>query len=207
MNTLNISQVARRGAFLGGITSEVRSRAAALLRQATGTVLDVGCGNALLFAEAGDLGGLRRIGLDGDLTLLREARAVLADNGVSGVHLALGDGFRLPFRAGVADVVLLLNTLVNLPSDDLAERLLRALMAVCRPGGRLVFDIRNGSNPLLRVRYALHNLRGDFSTRAHGLGRIRRLCAANGFEVLRAGPIGLRWMPWAYLIEAVKRET
>ncbi|MSS70947.1 MAG: class I SAM-dependent methyltransferase [Candidatus Latescibacteria bacterium] len=203
--SVNVSRVARRGAFLGGITSQVRSRAAALLRQASGTVLDVGCGNALLFAEAGEGADLRRVGLDGDPALLREARAVMADNGVSGAHLVRGDAFRLPFRAGAAEVVLLLNTLVNLPSDDLAERLLRGLMEVCRPGGRLIFDIRNGSNPLLRLRYALHNLRGDFSTRAHRLARIRRLCAANGFEIVRAEPVGLRWMAWAYVVEAQKR--
>jgi len=204
---LNVSRVARQGAFLGGITSEVRSRAAGLLRHAKGTVLDVGCGNALLFAEAGVRPGLRRVGLDGDAALLVEGREVLADNGVSDACLVRGDAFRLPFRAGSADAVFLLNTLVNIPSDDLAERLLRGLMGVCGPGGRLVFDIRNGSNPVLRIRYALHNLREDFTTRGHSLAWVRRLCAANGFEVVRADPIGLRRVAWAYLIEAVRRET
>jgi SAM-dependent methyltransferase len=205
VNALNVSRVARQGAFLGGITSEVRSRAAALLRGATGTVLDVGCGNALLFAEAGEGSDLRRVGLDGDLALLREARGVMADNGVSGVRLVKGDAFHLPFRAGAGDAVLLLNTLVNVPSDDLGERLLRGLMGVCRPGGRLIFDVRNGSNPLLWLRYAFHNLREDFTTRTHGLAWARDLCAANGFEVVRAEPVGPRWMAWAYLVEARKR--
>lgn len=203
--SVNVSRVARQGAFLGGITSEVRSRAAALLRQATGTALDVGCGNALLFAEAGERVGLQRIGLDGDAALLREGRGVMADNGVSGARLVRGDAFHLPFRAGAADIVLLLNTLVNIPSEDLTERLLNALMEVCRPGGRLIFDIRNGWNPLLRVRYALHNLRGEFPTRTHSLARMRRLCAVNGLEVVRAEPVGPRRMAWAYLVEARKK--
>ncbi len=203
---MNISRVARRGAFLGGITSEVRSRAAALLGGARGTAIDVGCGNALLFAEAGEVAGLRRIGLDGDAALLREARGGMTDNGIAGVRLVRGDAFAPPFREASADVVLLLNTLENIPSDDLTERLLRALMALCGPRGRLIFDFRNGWNPILRVRYVFHNLRTDFTTRTHRLGRLRRVCAANGFEVVRAEAVGPRWMAWGYLVEARKYE-
>ncbi len=204
---LDTSRVARRGAFLGRITSEVRSRAAALVRASQGRVIDVGCGNALLYAEAGVSVRLLRVGLDGDGDVLKEGREVMADNGISGVRLVRGDAFALPFREGAADVVLLLNTLVNIPSDDLTERLLRGLMAACRPGGRVVFDFRNGANPLLRLRYALHNRREDFTTRTHSLGRLRRFCADNGFEVVRADPVGPGWMAWGYLVEAVKREA
>ena len=199
---LDLSGVRRPGAFLGGITSRVRTLAAGLLRATRGTLLDVGCGNALLFAEAGGGPGLTMIGVDQDPRLLREARGVLADNGVHGVRLVRGDAFALPFRPGSADAVALLNTLVNLPSEAQAQGLLKSLMAICKPGGRVVFDIRNRANPLLRVRYAVHGLRADFTTRGHGLGWVRRVCEECGFELVRAEPIGPGWMPWAYLLEA-----
>ena len=201
---LDVSRVGRRGAFLGTIASQIRSRTAEILRGKSGTVLDVGCGNGLLFAELGAPTNLRMVGLDEDLPLLREGLGVMEDNGMSDANLVKGDAFRLPIKDKAADFVVVLNTLMNFVSNDQAERLLKVLFTVCKDDGRLIFDVRNGSNPLLRLRYAIHNLRGDFKIRSYRLRWIRRVCESNGFDLARAEPLGT-WIPRAYLIEARKQ--
>jgi len=204
--SLDTSAVTRPGAFLGGITTSVRDRAVARFDGADpGRTLDVGCGNGLFFAALGQSAQAYH-GLDADRLLLREARRVFADNGIARTSLVEGDLADLPYLTGSFDYVFFLNTLVNIPSEEATAGLLDELARVCRPGGRIFLDIRNGRNPWLRARYWWHNHREDFITRGHDLGRIRNAFLARGFGPVEVHTIGLRIpvMAWAYVLEATK---
>src|SRR5262249_38250602 len=73
------------------------------------------------------------------------------------------DARALGFRPGSFDLVLSTSTLD--PFDD--ERDIGAAFAairdVLRPGGRFLITLDNPANPVLRVRHAIHNLRGPVS--------------------------------------------
>lgn len=192
---METSAVARPGAFLGQISSNVRTTAATICRDsAPGTILDVGCGNGLLFAEIGNV-GTRFFGVDADPQLLVEGRRILEDNEVGPAQFALGDAGHLPFLAATFDKVLLLNTLINIPTDALAAAFLAELVRITRPGGEVIVDIRNNANLPLRARYWLHNRRADFTTRGHGLRQVRGVFAALGCEVGTVHRIG-PWLPF-----------
>ena len=79
-------------------------------------------------------------------------------------------------------------------------------MRVCRPGGRIFVDFRNGGNPYLRLRYWWHNLREAFTTRAYHLSQISGVFAANGFAIGEVWPIGPRlpFGSFAYLLEVTR---
>jgi ubiquinone/menaquinone biosynthesis C-methylase UbiE len=200
---VDVRRVTHKKAFLGGVSSRVRETAAAMCESVGGVILDVGCGNGLLFAV---MEGDRtiRIGVDRSMPLLKEGREVLKDNEITDVHLVRGDGFRLPLKQMCAERVLLLNTLLNIPTTCEVERLLHEAMIVCRPGGRLIVEIRNEENPYLRLKYWLHSLRHTFPTRAYRLSTIRTFLEAHGLRIVRVKALGipLRMAAFSYVIEA-----
>ena len=200
---LDTSSVQRPGAFLGRITRTIRHLAASRLGAGdAGPILDVGCGNGLLFAAL-DAPDARLVGVDLDLELLDEARRVLADNRVGSVWLARSKAEDLPFRDRAFGTVYFLNTLYNVPDREGVDRILGELMRVCRPGGRILLDIRNSGNPYLRLKYWWHNLWADFRTRTYYPRQIRRLFEAHGFEAVAQDPVGPRFPfgPVAYVLE------
>ena len=77
--------------------------------------------------------------------------------------LIRGDSFQLPFKPETFDRVVCVNTLLNLASLDIIETLLVELMRICKPNGKLLVEIRNQSNPYIRLKYWMHAKRGKNS--------------------------------------------
>jgi len=207
--SLDTASVQRPGAFLGKITSAVRELAARQVDlSAPGLILDVGCGNGLLFAETKLVSGWS-VGMDLDLELLQEGRRVLSDNRIENACLVQGNAGDLPFRSGVFDSVFLLNTLINIPDDHVVRRFLDELIRVCRPEGRIFVDIRSRSNSYLRLKYWWHNRTADFRTRAYHARELDGIFAANGFRVVARHAVGSRlpFGPFSYLLEARRAPT
>src|SRR5262249_15624839 len=95
--------------------------------------LDVGCGTgflALLLAEAGHRAG----GVDAVDEMLRQAWSKAGDLGLS-VPFRLADADALPFAGGSFDLVVERHVVWTLPDP---AGVLRELLRVLRPGGRLV---------------------------------------------------------------------
>ena len=202
---LRTQSVARAGAFLGKITKAVRNLAVERYGSADGTTLDVACGNGLFFAAL-PVTGSRLFGSDLDLGLLLESRAIFKDNNLTGVRLSRADAAHLPYRSETFDNIFFLNTLINISDDLIVTYILRELMRVCRPGGRVFVDFRNGRNPVLKLRYWLHNFLADFTTRGYDFRQIAGAFETSGFTpvqihvAMRRFPIG----SLAYLVEAHK---
>ncbi len=93
-------------------------------------VLDLAAGTATSSAALART-GVEVVGCDFSLGMLR----VGARAGHEGVRLVAGDGTRLPFRDGAFDAVTISFGLRNTADADLV---LRELLRVTRPGGRLV---------------------------------------------------------------------
>jgi ubiquinone/menaquinone biosynthesis C-methylase UbiE len=199
--------VSRPGAFLGQISSEVRSIAAEQCRSATGQILDVGCGNGLLFAELGQLDA-GRVGVDERLDLLSEGVSVLRDNDVTGVFLTQSNAQSIPFPDGTFDKVLFLNTFMVLHQDKTVSEIVAELARVTAPGGRIIADIRNNGNLILRTRYWINNRLGGFVARGYDIRQISGLFEAQNCKIGTTHSIG-PWLPFgpsAIVLEAEKLE-
>lgn len=201
---LDTSAVQRPGAFFGHITQTVRELAAQYFSEAQkGMTLDVGCGNGLFFASLPQPTG-RLVGADMDFQLLIEAKQIFTDNDIEQADMIRGDVTTLPFADGAFDNIFFLNTLINIPTDEMVDHLLNELMRICKPGGRIFIDIRNGGNPLLRLRYWLHNRRENFVTRGYHLRQIGGTFATKGFHISRKTRIGspIPLLALGYFLEA-----
>lgn len=92
-------------------------------------------------------------GLDASALMLRCARAVLHEAGVT-APLVRGDAAHLPFADNSFDVVMLLfNSFGYFAEDGQNERVLRETARVLRPGGRLFLDTRNREFQILYAPY------------------------------------------------------
>ncbi len=198
---MNLSSVSRKKAFLGNITTSVRDKAWDLCCNHE-TILDVCCGNGLLFLNTMTRKFL--VGIDKSEELLREAKKIFQDNAIEGVQLIRGDAFRLPFKPETFDRVVCINTLLNLPSLDAVEALLVELMKICKANGRLIVEIRNHDNPYIRFRYWTHARRQRFPIKAYTIEDISYIFRRHNFHCTQIVPVGypIKFAAKAFLLEA-----
>jgi ubiquinone/menaquinone biosynthesis C-methylase UbiE len=105
------------------------------------TVLDVGCGSGVLDRWlARHTGGANRIvAVDIHRTLLREAMALAQKEGLEGIiEFREGNAEALPFPDNSFDVVMSATVMELLDAD----RMLRELVRVAKPGGRVAVVVR-----------------------------------------------------------------
>ncbi|HET9061209.1 MAG TPA: methyltransferase domain-containing protein [Acidimicrobiales bacterium] len=99
----------------------------------TGTIVDVGCGNARELKYLVASGKCRNgIGVDLSAGMLASAQGPLATDGLSFVQ---GDAEHLPVRAGAADAVLAMHMLYHVPNP---EQAIAELRRVVRAGGTVL---------------------------------------------------------------------
>ncbi len=199
---MNLSGVSPKKAFLGNITTAVRNKAWELCHDYE-TILDVCCGNGLFFLKEWTNKRLL-VGIDKSEELLQEAKRIFTDNSIEGVSLIRGDAFQLPFKPETFDRVVCVNTLLNIASLDAIEALLAELMRICKPNGRLLVEIRNQSNPYIRLKYWMHSRKQKFPVRAYKAGDISDIFERHEFHCTEIVPIGcpIEFIAKAFLIEA-----
>jgi len=66
-----------------------------------------------------------------------------------------GDARQLPFEDGFFDTVVCINFFICQRSPEDVRRILFEAARVLSPGGRLIVEIRNRNNILLRLKYGL----------------------------------------------------
>ena len=182
--------------FHGPLSERIRSQVVTYCSQLSGHLLDVGCGNGLLFDDLATYAALKCYGVDRSVELLTAVRQrrqgeVGCTNGMM-VHL--------PFNRGSFEVVTCLNTLLNLPSLDVVSAALHEMMRISTT--HVIVDIRNGDNPYMRMKYWWHGRSADFSTVAYRLKDIESVFQSGGFRIEQAFPIGINLRPlaWGYIL-------
>jgi ubiquinone/menaquinone biosynthesis C-methylase UbiE len=192
----------------GPLSDRIRDAAVALLSERpNGPILEVGVGEGLLAREV-----IRRrisgriIGVDILCESLKRAGEKI---GVPGTFVGVcAGGDVLPFKRSLFSRVVCINTLHNQPSWSEVESMVSAAGALVKEGGSLIFDIRNGWDPLISWAYRYSTV-FDPSTkrlpvRAYRLGRIRGLLVRHGFRIVRKTGIyyPFWFLPSAFVIEA-----
>ena len=121
--------------------TEVAFAEEALQLQPANSLLDLGCGpgrHAVEFARRGYEVHAQDLSSD-YLTLAQEAAAV-ADVGIVSVH---SDMRHIPFTARFDAVINMFSAFGYLESEDEDSRVLKAVAAALKPGGRLLLDMIN----------------------------------------------------------------
>jgi SAM-dependent methyltransferase len=155
-----------RASELGRITDRIEER---LVLELVGSVagkqvLDVGCGDGVLAVHLAEAGGIVT-GLDAKPGMLAAARQRSNTSGAAAAFVE-GDAQSLPFANGSFDVVMAVTVLCFVAD---AERAVREMARVLRPGGRLVL----GELGRASLWAAKRRLSGWLGSRTWGSARFR----------------------------------
>jgi ubiquinone biosynthesis O-methyltransferase len=171
-----------RASELGRITDRIEEkRLVELIGPVAGKrVLDVGCGDGVLSLRLAEAGGIVT-GLDADPAMLTAARQRAATPGAA-ITFVQGDARSLPVADSSFDVVVTVTVLCFIVD---AERAVKEMARVLRPGGRLVIG-ELGRFSLWAAKRRVSGWLGSHTWRkAHfrTAGELRRIALAAGLEV------------------------
>ena len=191
----------KKSPFSGYLSRKVRNKVSNLLASVEGIILDVACGNGLFFLEHKTDRSVKFIGVDILYKLLSEAKT---NKGQYNVSLALSDAFVLPFKKRKFDAVLCLNTTINLKSKQQLNSLILELTTNCSPNGRIIIDIRNSDNVLMKIKYAVFSLIEHFPLQSFSIDYVQSILKKTGFEVKKIEAVGIpqKRLAWGYIIVA-----
>lgn len=171
--------------FRGYILGKVLKEAEKVCRDFNGRILDLGCGRGEFLKSLTSYPDLRVFGLD-----IRERQLFYAKG--SGVPLVRGNMFFLPFKDSAIDTVTCLNTIFNFDSLQTLKPGFREILRVMKNRGRIVIDIRNRKNPVLRIKYWWHMSRGHFPTMSYIPQEVRKEFEGLGCDLERIEPVGMK---------------
>lgn len=125
------------------------------------------------------------VALDMTPNMLREARALRAERGITNLAFCAGDAEAIPFAGGAFDLVTCRHAAHHFPALSQA---LREMARVLRPGGRVVFDDTCApEEPAVEAVMNDWELRRDPSHVAnHPPSRLRRMLEHSGLAVREA---------------------
>jgi len=209
MKELNLLKISKPKAFLGKTTTKVRKIAVKLALEYKGNILDVGCGNCLLFLEL--LSKYRfdhkiLYGLDIKYDLLKEATDISKDNLLPLPNLINGDGTSLPFKNKSFNIIFCLNSFVNFNKDTI-EKLLSEFSRVVKDDCIIIFDIRNKRNILLNIKYKISQLKIPLKIRTYSISELKPILNKYNFSIKKI--INVRLTPFIIIdkIIILKKET
>jgi len=140
----------------GVLHNEVRTKVLELCDREQGHAVEVGCGEGLFLVKLAEkYPHLNICGIDNWEAILEVAKERLEKKGFKNVTVSRADALSLPLADQSFDLVVCINLVVNLPSEEHFRKCLRELDRICKKGGKIIFDVRNGDNPLLCLKYRL----------------------------------------------------
>jgi len=176
----------------GAWPAQIRDRVLGLCCKRTGNLLDLGCGEGFFISALLCEGvNVTIYGLDNFEKNIIHARERLKDKRV---NLLLGDAAATPFKDGFFDTIVCNNFFIMLNSNDIARQILHEAARIIKPGGQIIFEIRNSLNPLIRIKYKLAKFY-DETVKNHPLKTYRPQdielwLKEAGFTVTRISSIG-----------------
>lgn len=204
-------QEARDEYTTGWLPRLVREEVARRLAGKTGRLLDIGCGEGLLFAGVcRSAPGLDITGIDPWEGILMRSRMRIAEEGLSSVKLVRADAMALPFPDGTFGFAACANIALNLPDKGAVSAMLAEAVRVVRPGGSVFVDFRNRLNPLIRIGYMLaplHDPELSVPINSYRPGEVAGMFPAGSVERLTLTGLGMGLGPLSPVIfaEAMKR--
>lgn len=200
-----------RGEYSAGYWQhQVRKLALDLTKKSSGRVLEIGCGEGLFLEQMMIQNpALEVYGLDLRSDLLEKAKSRLADLGK--VDLRLADALNLPYSDNFFDTVVCVNVFFNLAGQAQFKQIFSQAARVCKKGGKIIFDIRNKRNLLLRLKYALAKYYDatvkNLPLTTYDPAEVKKMAIDAGFKLNAKSKINLffgRFFPVIIIFEAQK---
>ncbi|MCK5214806.1 MAG: class I SAM-dependent methyltransferase [Candidatus Omnitrophica bacterium] len=208
------SKPEERGEYSSGKwQEEVRQQALNLSNIEEGALLEVGCGEGLFLIKAAQTHTHLNIrGIDRWQEILDKTQKKIDEGHLENIQLTHADGTHIPFDDSSFDVIVCINVFFNLPTDEIFHQVLQEISRVCKPGGKIIFDIRNSSNPLLNIKYKLAKYYDetvkDLPLRTYSLKEVENLLQKYHWHINKEVPVSFpknKWSP-IFVIEAGKLE-
>ena len=150
-------RLADKYGFPQGMEEVNRRKLAPLVRDMSGPVLDVGCGTGTFIEKYLDPARHTVVSADFSANMLGHTRRLLKGQFNKCLFLTQALAQELPFRDGLFQGCVCVNTLHNMPGWEDVERAVSEMARVLRPGGRLLIEFRNRLNPTRRRISALYD--------------------------------------------------
>ena len=179
----------------GYLPRTIIKAAAGILKGYEGKIADIACGTGVLLKELGERYKERIIGVDSDQKHVITARQ-------EGMHVVEGNMFKLPFEDVSFDLAVCFNTLMNFSSlAELGPAFLE-MARITRDGGRIMVDIRNKLNPVMRLKYWLHMRKRGFAAVSYSTAEIETAMRAVGCRLVLQHAVGMNnpYLAWGYIM-------
>lgn len=151
------SKPEQRGEYSAGYWQErVRRETFLLSGGAKGKILDIGCGEGLFLLKLAKQNPEAEFwGIDNNPLRLEEIGQKCREENLKNINLSLQDSASLNFGDEYFDSVICINVFMNMESLKEVKRTLEQMKRVCKKSGKIIFDFRNGNNPLFLIKYGL----------------------------------------------------
>ena len=155
----------------------------------------------MLFKETRDDSNKSIFGIDISWNQIIDAKA-------KGVPVVMGNILEMPFKNRIFDTAVCLNTIYNFSSLPEFEPAFREMIRVVKNNGRILIDIRNKRNSIIRLKSWWFNKKGLFPTIPYYTEDIEIAMKAVGCRLLQESAVGIDnpYLAWGYIMVFEKKE-
>ncbi len=181
----------------GNLTSDlfrfkIRSKVRQLINNCNGLLLDIGCGDGLLYENLTSEPNSRRcIGIDTEYEMLKIAENSFKRKKQNGLSFLKADAQHLPFLDKTIDVAICINTFYNFHAKSDVVEALEEMERVCKRDGFIIFDVRNKLNPFVYLSFKFVWIYDTHVTlNAYSLKELTTALTSIGLVIKETIPIG-----------------
>ena len=188
-----LSKPDERGNFTSDLFRfRIRKKVRQLINKNTGFLLDIGCGEGLLYEKLStEQKMLKIIGIDTNHETLSYANKMFQERGTNKVSFMSALAQDLPFRDNSIDIVVCINTFYNFYTKKEVVDALKEMARVCKRDGFLIFDVRNKLNPFVYYGFKWVWLYDSHVTlNAYSLRELTEVLSSSGIVVKDTVPLG-----------------
>ncbi len=181
----------------GDLTSDlfrlkIRGRVQPLIKDNNGFLLDIGCGEGLLFETLLTKENMIRcVGIDMEHEMLEIANERFQKMKPYRPNFLKAHAQNLPFLDKSIDIANCINTFYNFHTKDDVVEALEEMERVCKRDGLIIFDVRNKTNPLVYLSFKFVWLYDTQVTlNAYSLNELTTVLTSRGMVIKETVPIG-----------------
>ncbi len=181
----------------GNLTSDlfrfkIRAKVRELINNCDGSLLDIGCGEGLLYENlTAEQNNRRCIGIDTEHETLKIAKNSFEKKRQDRFSFLKADAQHLPFPDKTIDAAICINTFYNFHTKSEVVDALEEMERVCKRDGFIIFDIRNRINPFVFLRFKFVWIYDTHVTlNAYSLKELTTVLTSRGLVIKETIPIG-----------------